>query len=154
VARSEAWIKVRDDTWSRIFTFDGATFALWPACPLALHGLLPNVAPVVSAATANAAPTGSGSVTISGLSFDAAGTSATASLTAADACGSSAWTSATTVLCAPAAYGRSAKMRTVVSVAATAGTLTGQFSFDGARRATSMLVHLAVNLRATLQRHV
>jgi hypothetical protein len=28
----------------------------------------------------------------------------------------------------------------VISVAATAGTLTGQFSFDGARRATSMLV--------------
>ena len=60
----------------------------------------------------------------------------TASLAAADVCGSAAWTSATMVLCAPAAYGGSA-VRTAVSVSAVVGTLTGQFSFDGAHRAAA-----------------
>ena len=89
-------------------------------------------APVVSASLANGAPSGGGSVTISGLSFGTAGPTATASLTTADACGSSAWTSATTVACAPHAYGGWAAVRTAVSVSGVVGTLTGQFSFDGA----------------------
>jgi hypothetical protein len=75
---------------------------------------------------------GGGTVTIGGLSFGTAGPTATASLTTADACGSSAWTSATAVACAPQAYGGSAAVRTAVSVSGVAGTLTGQFSFDGA----------------------
>ena len=86
----------------------------------------------MSTTSANGAPSGGGTVTISGLSFGAAGPTATASLTASEACGSSAWTSATTVACAPQAYGGSAAVRTAVSVSAVAGTLTGQFSFDGA----------------------
>ena len=91
------------------------------------------VVSAVSATSANAAPSGGGgTVTISGLSFGAAGPTATASLTASEACGSSAWTSATTVACAPQAYGGSAAVRTAVSVSAVAGTLTGQLSFDGA----------------------
>ncbi len=94
-----------------------------------------DAAPVASAATAkfgaNAAPTAGGTVTISGLSFGAAGASLTASLTAADTCGSSAWTSATTVVCAPQEYGGAGGVRTTVSVSGVAGTLTLQFSFDG-----------------------
>jgi hypothetical protein len=80
---------------------------------------------------ANAVMSGSGTVTISGLSFGIVGPTATASLTAADVCGSSAWTSATTVACAPQAHGTTV-VRTAVSVSGVAGTLTGQFSFDGA----------------------
>ena len=95
-----------------------------------------DAAPVVSTVSASSANAvlsgGGGTVTISGLSFGAAGPTATASLTASEACGSSAWTSATTVACAPQAYGGSAAVRTAVSVSAVAGTLTGQFSFDGA----------------------
>ncbi len=101
-----------------------------------LSMLTDDVAPVVStvsATSANAALSGGGgTVTISGLSFGGAGPTATASLTASEACGSSAWTSATTVACAPQAYGGSAAVRTAVSVSAVAGTLTGPFSFDGA----------------------
>ena len=90
---------------------------------------------VSSDAPANAAPSGGGgTVTIGGLSFGAAGPTATASLTAADVCGSSAWTSATTVACAPQAYGGTAVVRTALSVGAVAGTLTGQLSFDGSMR--------------------
>ena len=70
-------------------------------------------------------------VTIGGLSFNTAGASATASLTMAQECGSSSWTSATTVACAPQAYSGTAMVRTAVSVSAVAGTLLGQFSFDG-----------------------
>ena len=81
----------------------------------------------------NAAPSGGGSVTISGLSFGVFGPTATASLTAADVCGSSTWTSATTVACGPQAYGGTA-VRTAVSVSGVAGTATGQLSFDGALR--------------------
>jgi hypothetical protein len=55
----------------------------------------------------------------------------TSSLATADVCGSAAWTSVTTVLCAPAAY-RGSDVRTAMSVSAVAGTLMGQFSFDGA----------------------
>ncbi len=91
-----------------------------------------DAAPVASATTANAAPTAGGTVTISGLSFGAAGASVTASLTAADTCGSSAWTSATAVVCAPQAGGGTGGVRTAVSVGGVAGTLTAQFSFDGA----------------------
>ena len=95
---------------------------------------------MVSTAVANAAPSGGRTVTISGLSFGAAGPTATASLTAADVCGSSAWTSATTVACAPQAYGGTAEVRTAVSVSGVAGTVTGQLSFDGAmRRAAALL---------------
>ena len=87
---------------------------------------------MVSTVSANAAPSGgSGTVTISGLSFGVVGPTATASLTAADECGSSAWTSATPVACAPQAYGGTA-VRTAVSVSGVAGTATGQLSFDGA----------------------
>jgi hypothetical protein len=86
----------------------------------------------VSTGAANAVPSGSGTVTISGLSFVTADPTATASLAAADVCCSSAWTSATSVACAPQAYGGSTAVRTAVSVGAIAGTLTGQFSFDGA----------------------
>ena len=64
----------------------------------------------------------------------------TASLAAADVCGSAAWTSATMVLCAPAAYGGSA-VRTAVSVSAVVGTLTGQFSFDGAHACIAQHIH-------------
>jgi hypothetical protein len=96
-------------------------------------------APVVSGpAPANAAPSGGGTVTIGGLSFGAAGPTATASLTAADVCGSSAWTSATTVACAAQAYGGTA-VRTAVSVSGVTGTATGQLSFDGALRRTACL---------------
>jgi hypothetical protein len=119
----EAWLKVGTSTTSRGFTFD---------------------APVVSTTTPNAAPTAGGTVTISGLSFGAAGASATASLTAADACGSSAWTSATTVACAPQAYGGPGVVRTAVSVGAVAGTVLGQFSFDGVRIVPSPLRSFAV----------
>jgi hypothetical protein len=49
----------------------------------------------------------------------------------AQECGSSSWTSATTVACAPQAYSGTAMVRTAVSVSAVAGTLLGQFSFDG-----------------------
>jgi hypothetical protein len=85
----------------------------------------------VSTVSANAAPSGSGTVTVSGLSFGVVGRTATASLTVADVCGSSAWTSATTVACAPQAYGGTA-VRTTVSVSAVAGTVRVHFSFDGA----------------------
>ena len=81
----------------------------------------------------NAGVTAGGSVTISGLHFGGLVVTPTASLAAADVCGSAAWTSATMVLCAPAAYGGSA-VRTAVSVSAVVGTLTGQFSFDGAHK--------------------
>ena len=101
------------------------------------------LAPVVSTVSTNAAPSGGGSVTISGLSFGVVGPTATASLTAADVCGSSAWTSATTVVCAPQAFGGSAVVRTAVSVSGVAGTLAGQLSFDGAiRRHRSRCCHL------------
>ena len=86
--------------------------------------------------SANASPSGSGTVTIGGLSFGVAGPTATASLTAADVCGSSAWTSATSVACAPQDYGGTA-VRTAVSVSGVAGTVTGQLSFDGALRRTA-----------------
>jgi hypothetical protein len=89
-------------------------------------------APVVSKVAANAVPSGSGTVTISGLSFGTGDLTATASLATADVCGSSAWTSATTVACAPPAYSGSA-VRTAVSMGAVMGTVAGQFSFDGAR---------------------
>jgi hypothetical protein len=90
----------------------------------------------VSTVSANAVPSGGGTVTISGLSFGSFSASVTASLTTADVCGSSAWTSATAVACVPQAYGGSA-MRTGVSVSGVVGTLTGQFSFDGALRCTA-----------------
>ena len=85
----------------------------------------------MSTVSANAAPSGSGAVTIGGLSFGVVGATATASLATADVCGSSAWTSATTVACAPQAHGGTA-VRTAVSVSGVAGTVTGQLSFDGA----------------------
>jgi hypothetical protein len=88
-----------------------------------------SAAPVVSTAAANAAPSGGGTVTISGLSFVTVDPTATASLTAADVCSSSAWTSATAVACAPQAHGGTAE-RTAVSVSAMVGSLTRQFSFD------------------------
>ena len=91
-----------------------------------------------SSTSANGAPSGGGAVTISGLSFGTAGPTATASLTTADACGSSAWTSATTVACAPQAYGGSGEARAAVSVSGVVGTLTGQFSFDGALQSTAL----------------
>ena len=88
-------------------------------------------APVASAASANAVPSGGGSITISGLSFGTDDRTPTASLTASDACGSSTWTSATTVVCAAQAYDGLAALRTAVSVSAVPGTVIGQFSFDG-----------------------
>ena len=88
-------------------------------------------APCVSLSSPpNAGVTAGGSVTISGLNFGGLVVTPTSSLAAADVCGSAAWTSVTTVLCAPAAYGGSA-VRTAVSVSAVAGTLMGQFCFDG-----------------------
>jgi hypothetical protein len=78
----------------------------------------------------NVGATGGGSVTISGLSFGSEVVTPTASLAVAEMCGSAAWTSATTVACAPMAY-RGSALRTGTSVSAVAGTLTGQFSFDG-----------------------
>jgi hypothetical protein len=80
---------------------------------------------------ANALSSGSGTVTISGMSFGTSSPTATASLATAHACGSTAWTSATTVACAPQAYSWTA-VRTTVSVSAMVGTLTGRFSFDNA----------------------
>jgi hypothetical protein len=88
-------------------------------------------APVVSTAMANAVSSGSGTVTISGLSFGTSSPTATASLATADVCSSTAWTSATTVACAPQAYSGSA-VRIAVSVSAVVGTVAGPFSFDGA----------------------
>ena len=70
-------------------------------------------------------------VTIGGLSFGTTGATETASLTASEGCGSTAWTSTTTVACGSLAYGGFAVVRTAVSVSAVAGTVTGQFSFDG-----------------------
>ncbi len=96
----------------------------------------------MSTVTANAAPSGSGTVSISGLSFGVVDPTPTAALTAADACGSSAWTSATTVACAPQGYGGTL-VRTAVSVSGVAGTLTGQLSFDGAIRLGAALMPLA-----------
>jgi hypothetical protein len=72
-----------------------------------------------------------GSVTIQGLSFGGVTVTPTASLAAGEICSSTAWTSATTATCAPAAY-KGTIVRTAVSVSALAGTVTGQFSFDGA----------------------
>ncbi len=86
---------------------------------------------MASTATANTVSSGSGTITISGLSFGASSPTATASLATADVCGSTTWTSTTTVACAPQAYGGSA-VRTTVSVGAMVGTLTGRFSFDNA----------------------
>ena len=80
---------------------------------------------------ANAVPSGSGTVTISGLSFVTIDLTATATLAMADVCGSTAWTSATTVACASRACSGSA-VRIAVSVGAVVGTVEGQFSFDGA----------------------
>ena len=124
------------------FSFDGALRHFPARCPLPASATwgVAYAAPVVSIASANSAPSGGGgTVTISGLSFGAAGPTATASLTAADACGSSAWTSATTVVCTPQAYGGSAAVRTAVSVSGVAGTLTGQFSFDGTNTGSGKL---------------
>ena len=128
----EAWLKVDTNTASSAFTFDGALLRHAARLPSYAVWSVAGAAPVVSATTANAAPTAGGTVTISGLSFGAAGASVTASLTAADTCGSSAWTSATTVVCAPQAYGGTGGVRTAVSVSGVAGTLTVKFSFDGA----------------------
>ena len=86
---------------------------------------------MVSAAAANAVSSGSGTVTISGLSFGTSSPTATASLASADVCSSTAWTSETTVACAPRVYGGST-VRTTVSASAMVGTLTGRFSFDSA----------------------
>jgi hypothetical protein len=99
-------------------------------------------APVVSAASANAAPSAGGTVTINGLSFGNPAFTPTASLTAADACTSSAWTSATSVACAPLVYGGFAVPRAAVSVSAVAGTLMGHFSFDGAS-VPRLVIHIA-----------
>ncbi len=106
-------------------------------------------APVVSKVAANAVPSGSGTVTISGLSFVTVDLTATASLATADVCGSTAWTSATTVACAPPAYSGSA-VRIAVSVGAMVGTLTGQFSFDGAWAAVSY-PSLKLSIRSSIR---
>ena len=116
-------------------SFDGAMLPPpLPCCHLRRVERRTHAAPVVSTVSANAAPSGGGSVTISGLSFGVVGPTATASLTAADVCGSSAWTSATTVACAVQASGNMAVRTTAVSVSGVAGTVTGQLSFDGAMR--------------------
>jgi hypothetical protein len=108
---------------------------------------------VVSTAAANAAPSGSGTVTISGLSFGISSPTPTATLAAADVCGSSAWTSATTVACAPQAYGGTA-VRTALSVSGVAGTLTGQLSFDGSMRrcAAALLRPMSCGMRPVQRR--
>ena len=107
-------------------------------------------APVVSAASANAVPSGGSTVTIGGLSFGTDGRPPTASLTASDACGSSAWTSATTVVCAPQAHVGTAWMQTAVSVSAVAGTVLGQFSFDGTGAWLAAVVYMRM---PQLRRH-
>ena len=82
-------------------------------------------------------------MTISGLSFggEVEVVTPTATLAVAEMCGSTAWTSATAVACAPMAYSGSA-LRTGTSVSAVAGTLTGQFSFDGALCDTASRCHM------------
>jgi hypothetical protein len=117
-------------TGKPIFSFDGA-LCLTPRYQLPCGSGLACAAPVVSKVAANAVPSGSGTVTISGLSLFTVDPTATATLATADVCVSSAWTSATTVACAPPAYSGSA-VRTAVSVGAVVGTLEGQFSLDGA----------------------
>ena len=127
------WVEGAATTMCEGFTFDGAL-------PQQAGGhntrksLVVSAAPVVSTATANAVSSGSGTVTISGLSFGTSSPTATASLytlATADVCGSTAWTSATTVACASRACSGSA-VRIAVSVGAVVGTVAGQFSFDGA----------------------
>ncbi len=110
-------------------------------------------APVVTRlASANAAQSGGGSLTIRGLNLGAVNPSPTVSLTAADVCGSSAWTSATTLACAPEAYGGSL-VTTTLTVSAVAGTVTGRFSFDGAmRRAAPRCDGWLVQTDASMQR--
>ena len=89
---------------------------------------------MTSLASANAAVSGGGSLTLVGENFGAVDLTPTVSLTTADVCGCTAWTTTTIVRCA---YGGSAVRTTTVTVSAVAGTLTGRFSFDGAmRRAT------------------
>ncbi len=97
-------------------------------------------APCVSMSSpSNVGATGGGTITISGLGFGGLVVTPSASLAVADMCGSATWTSATTVACGPAAYGGSA-VRTAVSVSAVAGTLIGQFSFDGGPAASFPVV--------------
>ena len=88
-------------------------------------------APVVSQVAANAVPSGSGTVTISGISFVTVDLTATASLATADVCGSSAWTSATTLACLSHDSGV-ILMGASVTVAVVSGTGKPSFSFDGA----------------------
>ena len=82
-------------------------------------------------ASANAVPSGGGTVTISGLSFGVDDSTLTASLSLSNACSSTAWTSLTTVSCTPDAY-RGAALCVGASLSAVvAGTWSAQFSFDG-----------------------
>ena len=90
--------------------------------------------------------TGSGTITIGGLSFGGLVVTPSASLAVAELCGSTAWTSATTVACEPATY-RGSVVRMAVSVSAVAGTLM-MFSFDcmNARMRSEGFVDAAVLL--------
>jgi hypothetical protein len=102
--------------------------------PLPSRRSLPTVAdaaPVLSTVSANAAQSGGGTVTISGLSFGTDGRTPTATLDVSEPCGSTSWTSTTTVACTPQAYGGTAVLRIAISLSAVVGTVLGQFSFDG-----------------------
>jgi hypothetical protein len=88
---------------------------------------------LTSISPANAAQTGVVSVTISGLSFASSDQTHSASLELSVECSSTSWTSATAVACSAALY-RGGTARTAVTVSNQGGTLTGQFSFDGARQ--------------------
>jgi hypothetical protein len=126
---ASATVAVVSGTGQLIFSFDGAL-------PFTHHELpceiVASAAPVVSKVAANAVSSGSGTVTMSGLSFVTVDPTATGTLATADVCVSSAWTSATTVACASRACSGSA-VRIAVSVGAVVSTVAGQFSFDGAR---------------------
>ena len=71
-------------------------------------------------------------MTTDGLSFGWIDLSPSASLELSAECSSTSWTSATAVGCSPASY-RGGTRRTAVTVGNQVGTLTGQFSFDGAQ---------------------
>ncbi len=110
-------------------------------------------APVLTSLdSANAAMSGGGgSLTLMGVNFGAVDLTLSTSLTTADVCGCTSWIATTTLVCAPQAYGGSA-VRTAVIVSAKTGTLTGQFSFDGAMRCTNRRIPRLERTDACMQR--
>ena len=88
-------------------------------------------------------------MTIRGLNFGWIDLSPSASLELSAECSSTSWTSSTKVSCAAASY-RGGTTRTAVTVGGLAGTLTGQFSYDGTGACTAVRRGMCVTCSITI----